>query len=198
MSLAPLPPPARSSSMEEQFSNLSLNERSQSSSPVSSEPGAGSSLHAPPVPRSEPNGSSLHDTDMNALPRDLRKEGEGWFAVFNPNVNRVLDINLVHTFSHERCVDQVFASNASVTTILSALFVVCASPQTESILQLGVIEQFRSTKRTLGKKFGESCLLDDKKRSADSLPIVSWKTKMRAPLAIFTSEVSALVLMAGS
>lgn len=34
----------------------------------------------------------------------MKKDGSDWFAVFNPKVKRVLDVNLVHTLMHERCV----------------------------------------------------------------------------------------------
>lgn len=30
------------------------------------------------------------------------QEGSDWFAVWNPKVKRVLDVNLVHTLYHER------------------------------------------------------------------------------------------------
>jgi glucose repression regulatory protein TUP1 len=39
----------------------------------------------------------------NILP-EFKKEGNDWFAIFNPKVKRVLDVNLVHTLMHERCV----------------------------------------------------------------------------------------------
>jgi WD40 repeat protein len=34
----------------------------------------------------------------------MKKEGSDWFAIFNPNVKRVLDVSLVHTLMHERYV----------------------------------------------------------------------------------------------
>ena len=33
-----------------------------------------------------------------------KREGEDWFAVFNPNVQRVLDVELVHNLQHESVV----------------------------------------------------------------------------------------------
>lgn len=44
------------------------------------------------------------DLDPQNVPPELKKEGSDWFAVFNPKVKRVLDVNLVHTLMHERCV----------------------------------------------------------------------------------------------
>lgn len=43
------------------------------------------------------------DLDPQNVPPELKKEGSDWFAVFNPKVKRVLDVNLVHTLMHERC-----------------------------------------------------------------------------------------------
>jgi len=45
---------------------------------------------------------SLGDLDPSTLPPGLKKEGGDWFAVFNPEVKRVLDVSLVHTLAHER------------------------------------------------------------------------------------------------
>ena len=48
--------------------------------------------------------------DTTSLPEEQNvreKEGNDWSAIFNPKVERSLDITLVHTLVHERCV--VFA-----------------------------------------------------------------------------------------
>jgi len=37
-----------------------------------------------------------------SVPPELKKEGGDWFAIFNPNAKRALDVNLVHTLHHER------------------------------------------------------------------------------------------------
>ena len=49
-------------------------------------------------------GSFLDDIDLHNVPPELKKEGSDWFAIFNPKVKRVLDVNLVHTLMHERFV----------------------------------------------------------------------------------------------
>ena len=46
----------------------------------------------------------LADLDPEQLPAHLKREGDDWFAVFNPNVQRVLDVNLVHNLQHESVV----------------------------------------------------------------------------------------------
>ena len=45
---------------------------------------------------------------MSAFPDDLdinnKRESTDWFAIFNPKVKKVLDVQLVHSLMHERCV----------------------------------------------------------------------------------------------
>ncbi|KAG5637355.1 hypothetical protein H0H81_004867 [Sphagnurus paluster] len=40
--------------------------------------------------------------DINVVPPELKNEGSDWFAVFNADVKRVLDVSLVHTLVHSR------------------------------------------------------------------------------------------------
>ena len=42
--------------------------------------------------------------DYERLPADKKKEGPDWFAVFNPRLPRVLDVDLVHTLPHDSVV----------------------------------------------------------------------------------------------
>lgn len=64
----------------------------------------------PPVPRPESTApietprQNFNDVDIASIPRELKKEGSDWFAVFNPNVPRTLDVNLVHTLEHNSVV----------------------------------------------------------------------------------------------
>jgi glucose repression regulatory protein TUP1 len=46
----------------------------------------------------------LADLDPDQMRPDQKREGEDWFAVFNPNVRRVLDVDLLHTLVHESVV----------------------------------------------------------------------------------------------
>ncbi|EST04978.1 WD40 repeat [Kalmanozyma brasiliensis GHG001] len=48
--------------------------------------------------------ASLSDMDPDEIPKDLKKEGADWLAIFNPKIKRTLDVNLVHTFLHESVV----------------------------------------------------------------------------------------------
>lgn len=49
-------------------------------------------------------GNVLADLDFEKLPPHQKKEGADWFAVFNPDVTRVLDVDLVHHLPHESVV----------------------------------------------------------------------------------------------
>jgi len=43
------------------------------------------------------------DLDISSVPPKHKKEGTGWFAIFNPRATRQLEVSLVHTLMHERC-----------------------------------------------------------------------------------------------
>jgi glucose repression regulatory protein TUP1 len=51
-----------------------------------------------------PVGNNLGDLDVEALAPQYKKLGTDWHAVFNPQVQRVLDVDLVHTLVHESVV----------------------------------------------------------------------------------------------
>ena len=60
---------------------------------------------ASPPQQQIPNvGNMLADLDPDSLPSHQKREGVDWFAVFNPRVRRVLDVDLVHNLSHESVV----------------------------------------------------------------------------------------------
>ena len=59
----------------------------------------------PPPQQSQPNvGNCLADLDPDRLGPLQKREGDDWFAVFNPRVQRVLDVTLVHNLQHESVV----------------------------------------------------------------------------------------------
>ena len=61
------------------------------------------------APTNPPNTGQFPDgLDPLSVSPDMKKEGSDWFAVFNPKVKRVLDVSLVHTLMHERCVPLEF------------------------------------------------------------------------------------------
>lgn len=45
-------------------------------------------------------GNQLVELQVDALPPQLKREGDDWYAVFNPRVPRVLDVELVHNLAH--------------------------------------------------------------------------------------------------
>jgi glucose repression regulatory protein TUP1 len=42
----------------------------------------------------------LAELDVESLPPNLKKEGSDWYAAFNPQTRRILDVDLVHTLDH--------------------------------------------------------------------------------------------------
>jgi len=57
------------------------------------------------------SGNQLVDLPIDALPPHLKREGDDWYAVFNPRVRRVLDVELVHNLVHPSVVCCVRFSN---------------------------------------------------------------------------------------
>lgn len=49
-------------------------------------------------------GNQLADLSPEMLPPHQKREGDDWFVIFNPRVQRVLDVELVHTLQHESVV----------------------------------------------------------------------------------------------
>ncbi len=49
-------------------------------------------------------GNALAELDLERLPNHQKKVEADWFAIFNPLVPRVLDVDLVHTLQHESVV----------------------------------------------------------------------------------------------
>jgi len=46
----------------------------------------------------------LSELDIETIPREHKKEGQGWSVLWNPKSKKQLDINPVHTLVHERWV----------------------------------------------------------------------------------------------
>lgn len=55
-------------------------------------------------PRAPPVGNALGDLEVDAVAPHNKKTGNDWYAIFNPQVQRVLDVDLVHSLSHESVV----------------------------------------------------------------------------------------------
>lgn len=85
----------------------------------------------------------VDDIDIHTIPPEFKKDGPDWFAVFNPKVKRVLDVNLVHTLVHERLVISVVHVTGLIMFLVS--FVAFVSPRMESTSLLGVIVQLKFT-----------------------------------------------------
>ncbi|ATY58716.1 transcriptional repressor TUP1 [Cordyceps militaris] len=55
-------------------------------------------------PRPPPVGNSLGDLEVDSVAPHNKKTGNDWYAIFNPQVQRVLDVDLVHSLTHESVV----------------------------------------------------------------------------------------------
>ncbi|KAJ9150803.1 Transcriptional repressor tup1 [Pleurostoma richardsiae] len=60
--------------------------------------------HARIAPPHHPPNNSLGDIDPDRLPAHFKKAKDDWFVIFNQNVPRMLDVDLVHTLQHESVV----------------------------------------------------------------------------------------------
>ncbi|KAF3053387.1 proteinral transcription repressor [Didymella keratinophila] len=58
--------------------------------------------HQPPLPLAQTN--CLADLDVEQLPAQYKREGDDWYAVFNPRARRVLDVDLIHNLPHQSVV----------------------------------------------------------------------------------------------
>ncbi|KAJ3898590.1 WD40-repeat-containing domain protein [Lentinula edodes] len=85
--------------------------------PLSSHPAGSSSagpspmmdVHPPAnngavVPINTPGGGFPDEADLASLPAEYKREGTDWFIVYNPKVEKVFNVNLVHTLMHESVV----------------------------------------------------------------------------------------------
>ncbi|KAF8860515.1 chromatin associated protein [Acephala macrosclerotiorum] len=52
----------------------------------------------------EAAGNALAELDLERQPEHQKHVGSDWFAIFNPKVPRVLDVDLVHTLQHQSVV----------------------------------------------------------------------------------------------
>lgn len=71
-------------------------------------------IEVDPVSVSGTPPSQCTDDNDSCIPPVYKREGSDWFAVFNPNVKRELDVQLVHNLMHERCVFQAFLREAEI------------------------------------------------------------------------------------
>ena len=78
-----------------------------------------SHAHTPSLPGGERPSSGaggaplnpLADLEPDQVPPELKKEGSDWWAIFSPNVPRVLDVSLSLTLTHERYARSAYCGN---------------------------------------------------------------------------------------
>lgn len=91
------------------YSKMDVDEKKPSPYPASAMPpmqttasSASARPASTPQPKTPP--TMLSDLDPDTVPRELKKEGSDWFALWSPKVKKQLDVNLVHTLAHESVV----------------------------------------------------------------------------------------------
>lgn len=100
----------------------------------------------------------MDDLALDTLPPEYKKEGTDWFAIFNPSVKRVLDVDLKYTFAHERHVPTfLFLHFKRVLTFSIVSYVVSVFQQMESTLLQVAIVLLRFTTRRLVPRLGTYC-----------------------------------------
>lgn len=72
-------------------------------SPQVGHPLPGHQQRGPPYPPTNV-GNALAELDLERLPPQFKKVESDWFAIFNPDVPKTLDVDLVHTLQHESVV----------------------------------------------------------------------------------------------
>lgn len=100
------------------------------------------------------NGGLPDDMDFTSLPPEYKKEGSDWFAVFNPKAKRALDVSLVHTLTHERCVFWLGFFFELLLMMYSVWFAVCAFQRMGNSWRRGVIERHRSMIQRRARRLG--------------------------------------------
>ena len=71
-----------------------------------------------PPPLSEPSTELWAHAEAEDVSPEFVTQGPGWYALFNPGLERSLDVSLVHSLAHDRCV----CFTASAVWIIDILF----------------------------------------------------------------------------
>lgn len=80
-----------------------------------------------------PGSANPIDMDPSRVPATLKNEGSDWAAIFNPKVKRELNVELVHSLTHDRCALTPPRSERFVfLTQSTASCAACASRRTAS------------------------------------------------------------------
>ena len=91
-----------------------------------------------PPPLSEPSAELWAHAKREDVSSEYMAQGPDWYALFNPSLERSLDVSLVHSLKHRRCVSFT-ASTVWINDILSlhdlVLRIAYASPRTVNTLR---------------------------------------------------------------
>ena len=70
-----------------------------------------------PPPLSEPSTEVWAHAKAEDVSTEFVTQGPGWYALFNPGLERSLDVSLVHSLEHDRCIS-ITASTVWMNDIL--------------------------------------------------------------------------------
>ena len=70
-----------------------------------------------PPPLSEPSTELWAHAEAEDVSSEYMTQGYGWYALFNPGLKRSLDVSLVHSLKHHKCVSFT-VSTVSINNIL--------------------------------------------------------------------------------
>ena len=83
---------------------------------------AESEKEAPPLQLSEPSTELWAHAKAEDVNSEYKTQGSGWYALFNPGLERSLDVSLVHSLARDRCVSFT-ASTVRINNILFVLLI---------------------------------------------------------------------------
>jgi glucose repression regulatory protein TUP1 len=101
------PGPGKGRILNQRLGGPATPQLNQAPPPPYSDPRAAASPQVGHIPNQHPQfrvGNALAELDLERLPAHQKKVDSDWFAIFNPEVQRVLDVDLVHTLQHESVV----------------------------------------------------------------------------------------------
>ena len=79
-----------------------------------------------PPQLSEPSTELWAYAEVEDVNPEYMTQGSGWYALFNPGLDRSLDVSLVHSLKHHRCV-YFTASTAWINDILFRHIIQCCA-----------------------------------------------------------------------
>lgn len=104
----------------------------------------------------------LDEVNPETLSPEFKREGQDWFAVFNPKLKPALDVSLLNTFNHERY--EACSNNRSDSYILLVSSAASAFLPMGNCWRPAATVSRRFTIRRLFKEFGKDTQINRRKK----------------------------------